>query len=232
MDQNFISSNEFHHPWKFIIHPWNCIHKKLEWKVHAIFIHWIFTNDIQWMYERFWMNCNDIISDQVEIKCWFNCWNSSQLNHKWALSGCCANGCWFTLAQVVYGSKWATTTPKTQQPNFFPLLVEFQMFCEGRKKFIAIKKDLDKKAWWRIKFWSFKFSLSYMFKKLENSILTFQQVELLVNLELNGGGSWLHHHVKFLESINVHFAKLITMQGIEVNLIRIWLESCPMFYSS
>jgi hypothetical protein len=71
-----------------------------------------------------------------------------------------------------------------------------------------------------------------MFKKLNNSIFTLQQVEFLVNLQLNGGGSWLHHNGKFLENIHVHFAQLIEMQGIEVNLIKIWLESCPMFYSS
>jgi hypothetical protein len=102
--------------------------KTCEWKIHVIFIHWKFTNDIQWMYEQFWnawMNCNGIMGDQGEIKCWFNCWNSFQLNKKWAFSGWCANGCWFTLTHVVYGSKWTTTTPKTQQPNFFPLLVEF-----------------------------------------------------------------------------------------------------------
>jgi hypothetical protein len=115
------SSMEIYHS-SLKFHP-----QKLEWTIHAIFIHWKFTNDIQWMYEQFWnawMNCNGITSDQGEIKCWLNCWNSSQLNYKWAFSGWCANGCWFTLAHVVYGSKWATTTPKTQQPNFFPLLVK------------------------------------------------------------------------------------------------------------
>jgi hypothetical protein len=112
------SSMEIYHS-SLKFHP-----QKLEWKVNAIFIHWKFTNDIQWMYEQFWnawMNCNGIMSDQGEIKCW----NSSQLNHKWAFSGWCVNGCCFTLAHVVYGSKWGTRTPKTQQPNFFPLLVEF-----------------------------------------------------------------------------------------------------------
>jgi len=62
------------------------------------------------------------------------------------------------------------------------------VFCEGRQKFIGIKKDLDKEVGWRIKFWSFKISLSYMFKKLNNSILTLQQVKVLVNLELNWRG--------------------------------------------
>jgi hypothetical protein len=62
------------------------------------------------------------------------------------------------------------------------------VFCEGRKKFIEIEKDLDKEARWRIKFWSFKISLSYIFKKPNNSILTLQQVEFLVNLELNWWG--------------------------------------------
>jgi hypothetical protein len=111
--------------------------KTCEWKVHVIFIHWKFTNDIQWMYEQFWnawMNCNGIMGDQGEIKCWFNCWNSSQLNHKWAFSGWCANGCWLTLAHVVYRSKWTTTTPKTQKPNFFLLLVEFLSVLWGKKK--------------------------------------------------------------------------------------------------
>ncbi len=111
----------YHSSLKFLL-------QKLEWKGHAIFIYWKFTNDIQWMYEQFWnvwMNCNWIMSDQGEIKCWLNYWNSSQLNHKWAFNGWCANGCWSPLAHVLYGSKWGTRTPKTQQPNFFPLLVEF-----------------------------------------------------------------------------------------------------------
>jgi hypothetical protein len=51
-----------------------------------------------------------------------------------------------------------------------------------------MEKDLDKEAQWRIKLWSFKISLSYMFKKLNNSILTLQQVEFFVNLELNWCG--------------------------------------------
>jgi len=95
------------------------------------------------------------------------------------------------------------------------------VFCKGRKKFIGIEKDLDKEARWRIKFWSFKISLSYMFKKPNNSNSTFQQVEFLVNLELNGGGSRLHHNGNFLLNIHLHFAQLIEMQGIEVNLIKI-----------
>jgi len=52
-----------------------------------------------------------------------------------------------------------------------------------------------------------------MFKKPNNSILTLQQVEFLVNLELNGGGSWLHHNGKLLNKIHVHFAQLIEMQA-------------------
>jgi len=62
------------------------------------------------------------------------------------------------------------------------------VFCEGRKKIIGIKKDLEKEAQWRIKSWSLKISLSYMFKKPNNSILTLQQVEFLVNLKLNWWG--------------------------------------------
>jgi hypothetical protein len=110
--------------------------QKLEWKVHAIFIHWKFTNDIQWMYEPFWnawMNCNGIMSDQGEIKCWFNCWNLSQWNHKWAFSGWCANGCWFTLAHVVYGSKWATRTPKLNNPTFPLCWWSFKCFVREKK---------------------------------------------------------------------------------------------------
>ncbi len=129
MDLNFI------HQVSFIILEISST-QTCKWKVHVIFIHWKFTSDIQWMYEQFWnawMNCNGILGDQGEIKCWFNCWNSSQLNHKWAFSGWCANGCWFILAHVVYGSKWATTTPKTQQPNLFPLLVEFKCFMTEEK---------------------------------------------------------------------------------------------------
>jgi hypothetical protein len=60
-----------------------------------------------------------------------------------------------------------------------------------------------------------------MFKKLDNSILTLQQVEFLFNLELNWCGIMTNHNGKFLENIHVHFAQLIEMQGIEVNLIKI-----------
>jgi len=46
-----------------------------------------------------------------------------------------------------------------------------------------------------------------MFKKPNNSILTLQQVEFLVNLELNWWG--IHHNGKLLEKIHVHFAQFI-----------------------
>jgi hypothetical protein len=63
------------------------------------------------------------------------------------------------------------------------------VFCEGRKKIIGIKKDLEKEAQWRIKYWILKISLSYMLKKPNSSILILQQVEFLVNLKLNWWGS-------------------------------------------
>jgi hypothetical protein len=136
----------------FEFHP-----QKLEWKVHVIFIHWKFTNDIQWIYEQFWIawvNCNGIMGDQGEIKCWFNCWNSSQLNHKWEFSGCCVNyrvnqhlmgvgslystcGLWFKVSNY---------HPKTQQPNFFPLLVEFLSVLWRKKKIHWNRKGLRQKG--------------------------------------------------------------------------------------
>jgi hypothetical protein len=60
-----------------------------------------------------------------------------------------------------------------------------------------------------------------MFKKLNNSILTLQQVEFLVNLKLNWWGIMTTSQWKIYRKDSHLFCQLIEMQGIEVNMIKI-----------
>ncbi len=95
------------------------------------------------IYKWFWMDVWTILECMDELQ-WDNEWprwnqmliqllNSSQLNHKWAFSGWCAYGCWFTLAHVVYSSKWATIPTKTQHPTFSLCLWSFNVLWWKKK---------------------------------------------------------------------------------------------------
>jgi hypothetical protein len=76
--------------------------------------------------------------------------------------------------------------PQNSKTQLFPFVGGvLKCFVREEKKSLESKNDLEKEAQWSIKFWSFKISLSYMFKKPNNSILTLRQVEFLVNLKLN-----------------------------------------------
>jgi hypothetical protein len=45
---------------------------------------------------------------------------------------------------------------KLKNPTFSFCWWSFFVFCEERKRIIGIKKDLEKEAQWRVKFWSFQ----------------------------------------------------------------------------
>ncbi len=115
------------------IHPLK-IHK---WYSMDIWIVLECMDELQW--DNGWPRWNQILIQLrvIIIESW------------WTSNGWCVSEWhWFIPIHVVYGSKWATITLKTQQPNFFPCFWWIIMcFMKEEKHSLEweIEKDLDKK---------------------------------------------------------------------------------------
>ncbi len=115
-------------------------------------------NDISWIWILF-HQLNFIFHECMDELQWDNGWprwNQILIQLRviiieswWTSNGWCVSEWhWFIPIHVVYGSKWATITLKTQQPNFFPCFWWIIMcFMKEEKHSLEweIEKDLDKK---------------------------------------------------------------------------------------